>query len=220
MSRAPAMLLATGVAGSIAFVTNGIASSTAGADTYSNLNPNPGGTFTGIGLVIGWFGNGASRTGSSVTVNGVSATFLARQTSSNATIEIWACAGTACTDVDIVLSGAALGLMLDVITFTGANAPTTATDTAGSTADPSVLTIDVEAGGLIIAGGWCTNGGNSTWTNATEATGSDRTITDSGGNILHQCAAYNASASAQTNLAVSDNYSVTFVNAGVAVAIR
>lgn len=205
--------------GAINFVSAGSAESTSNTDTYSNLNPNPGGTFTGIALVIGWFGNGGSRTGSSVTVNGVSATFLARQHSAgNATIEIWVCAGTACTDVDIVLSGAALGLAVDAITFTGANAPTTATDTAGSTADPSVLTIDVQAGGLIIAGGWGTDGGTSTWSNATEVT--DRSFADGDGNTFHLSSAYNASASAQTNLAVSDNYSVAFFNAGAAVAIR
>lgn len=187
--------------------------STANATTYSDLDPGLTGSFTGCLLMVGTQGT-ASRTVSSLTVNGNAATYLGRQTAGSQTLEIWGIATTVCNDVDVTWSGACNNMGLDVVAFTGANDPTTATDTAASTADPAALAIDVQAGGLIAGGVWFTNSGTLTWTNATEFT--DRVIETTVG----MSSAYNASATAQTGLAVEANYSSPNVQAAFAVAIR
>ena len=155
---------------------------------------------------------------SSVTVNGVAATQAKSQAGAGGDLcELWIAAVPSGETGDIVVAlGGGAAFRLGVGWWrTYSLSSATPTDTAASTADPADLTIDCDAGGIIVAAGFDQSAAaNATWANLTEQF--DAVI----GTANCQTGASDAFASAQVALAVSCNWGTPSNPAAVAAAFR
>ncbi len=113
--------------------------------------------------------DGGARTLSSVTIGGVGATInVQAHTSGDSTAIAGASIPTGATgDIVVTWSGGMGDCNIGVWASTG-DVSATATDSGSSTATPQTYSIDVVAGGYVIAVGSTSVGGTCTWTNVTE----------------------------------------------------
>lgn len=160
-------------------------------------------------------GLGATRSISSATIGGVSATKVAEvantgggNTSTTCLLIAAVPSGTT-GDVAITYDS---GMLRCGIGMWAATALTSATptDTATSTADdPTESTLDVNAGGFAIAVGYTANQATTTWTGLTEKYDAQ----DLGEGITHSGAS-DTFASAQTNLTITCDFTAVQLSAG------
>lgn len=107
---------------------------------------------------------------STLTVGGVSASLAKRATATNGIAEIWIAAVPTGATGNVVVTFNAGNNRASVGVWAAYNLlSATATDSDESNADPGVISIDVQAGGILVAGVYSSTGTVSyTWTNITE----------------------------------------------------
>lgn len=141
----------------------------------------------------------AGQTVSSLTIGGNgAASIVARSASEH--VSIWQLVVASGTTADVVVNGSGVSDACGIGVYAVYGAAAAATDTGGSTAvDPATDTIDVPAGGVLIAGVVHRSGAETfAWTNITERY--DELIISG---VLYQSGASSEFASAQTGLAIT-----------------
>lgn len=121
-------------------------------------------------IAVGIGGGAQTRTVSSVTIGGISATFVVRGAGANETSELWYASVPTGTTGTVVVnwSGAQDGCGIVVARITGASAAPSASG-SDNDSDPATVSLTIPAGG--VAFGYISqrhNSGAYTWTNLTE----------------------------------------------------
>jgi len=166
-------------------------------------------------IVVATYGQRASVSVSTLTVNGVSASLVKAQQVSSAdrTVEIWQAAVPTGTTGDIVVTfsgGASAHCSVGVWAVYGATSAAHAM--LGNSSNPSTGTINVPAGGVLIAASVNNNASTNTWTGPTEKF--DATLETNTG----QSGASDAYAATQTGLTVTATYSAGATQQSLAAA--
>jgi|ETNvirnome_2_300_1030623.scaffolds.fasta_scaffold06108_3 hypothetical protein len=156
-------------------------------------------------------GGANTRTVSSLTIGGNSASLVKRQQDGIRTTEIWAYALTTGTTADIVTTWSGSQLYNAAWTF-AAYGIGAAHDTDGAgQPSPMSITIDCPAGGIIIGGVCNSSNRTNTWAGVTEDG-------DVANDNLYNSAGSDAFASIQTGLTVSATLSASAATSPMAVA--
>lgn len=138
--------------------------------TYTFSSLSIGEASTSRHVIVAVLASNAAATVSTLTVGGVSASLAKRATATNGIAEIWIVAVPTGATGNVVVTFNAGNNRASVGVWAAYNLlSATATDSDESNADPGVISIDVQAGGILVAGVYSVSGTVSyTWTNITE----------------------------------------------------
>ena len=138
--------------------------------TYTFSSLSIGEASTSRHVIVAVLASNAAATVSTLTVGGVSASLAKRATATNGIAEIWIVAVPTGATGNVVVTFNAGSNRASVGVWAAYNLlSATATDSDESNADPGVISIDVQAGGILVAGVYSASGTVSyTWTNITE----------------------------------------------------
>lgn len=109
-----------------------------------------------------------TRTVSSITVGGVSATYVRRQAGAAYSVELWEAAVPTGTTGDIVVVWSGAQNFCSIGVWAVYNAASTVTATAVSTANPLSASVTVSDGGVSIGAANASDAATATWTELTE----------------------------------------------------
>lgn len=161
-------LLIGGGAPQIIVTGSNTVTDTANASTYTFNNASGLNSHTHVFLTVTIRGSASAVTVSSLTVEGVAATFVVGLTTGFQRSEIWKIiSATVAPDVVVNLSGTAATIAVGIVGARGVDLTNFATPTT-SNADPASLNINTANKGIVIAAGMNGGGSNMTWTGVTE----------------------------------------------------
>lgn len=147
----------------------------------------------------------SARSVSSMTIGGVSATYVIGQSdalgSQQYRVEIWQATVPTGTTGDIVTTWNANVAQHGIGVYAIYDAASAAHDTGGSTASPMSDTLNIPANGVAVGVAGSNGGATFTWTNLTEAY--DAEMKTTGGTNQNHTGAYAAFATLQTGLAIT-----------------
>lgn len=218
-AAAQALLASYASASAAAITGSNFLSSTVDASSYTFNDVSGLGAHTTVFTCTNNFGNGSPSTVTSQTVEGVSAAVkVSGNNGGNRSNEILA-VNEATLAPDIVTNLSASGAQcfgIGVIGATGVNSLTPVATTT-STANPSALSINTTAGGLIIGSYGGGNGGTVSWNVAGELYD---TVVNDGGNLFLFSGFAALTPTTQTPMTLTCTPTVNFSPTGVSASFR